>query len=125
MTTREKLRQHKRPIQLSLTTLIGDIIAGFWYAGIMHFPVTSGIAYTIGVTTTSGSSVPSGTSGTARLITFIAQVLLIPLGGAVFSLVTSRITAGHVQQQLDVHHKSLHDRLGKLLGEKSDGSGTT
>lgn len=118
MTTREKLRRHKRPIQLSLVTLIGDLITGVWYAGTLHFPVTSGIAYTIGVTTTSGSSVPAGTSGQARLITFLAQVLLIPLGGAVFSLVTSRITAGHVQGQLDEHHKSIHEKMDTILGKK-------
>jgi hypothetical protein len=121
MTARDKLRQHKRPLQLSALVIVGDILTGIWYAGVQHFPVTSGLAYTVGVTTTSGSSVPAGTSGTARFITLLAQVLLIPLGGAVLSLVTSRITAGHVRGQLEEHHKSIHEKIDKILGAKVKG----
>jgi hypothetical protein len=116
----ERLRKlwaaHKRAIQLFGFVAAGDALAGLWYAAVMGFPFTSGLCYTVGVTTTSGSSVPAGTSGTARLITLAAQVLLIPLAGAVFSLYTSHLTAGHVRTQLDAHHDGIHKKLDRLLG---------
>jgi hypothetical protein len=95
----------------------------FWYAAIEHIPVTSAICYMVGVTTTSGSSVPAGTSGTARLITLLGQVLLIPLAGAVFSLVTSHITAGHVEDRMRENHRGLHSKLDSLLRWKEDVGG--
>jgi hypothetical protein len=119
--TADFLHTHKRPLQLFGVVAVGDLAMAFWYAANQHIPVTSAVCYMVGVTTTSGSSVPSGTSGTARLITLLGQVLLIPLAGAVFSLVTSHITAGHVEDRMSVNHQGLHNKLDELLRWKRDG----
>lgn len=123
MKVRESTRRHKRPLQLLTGVAAGDVAAGVWYASFMHIPVTSGICYAIGVTTTSGSSVVFGTAGEARLITVLMQLLLIPLIGAVFSLASSAIAAhltttrvkAEVSAQLDDHHKSIHEKLDTVI----------
>jgi hypothetical protein len=61
-------------------------------------PVTSGLCYALGVATTSGSSVPAGTSPSARLVTAIIQVTIIPLFGASFSLFTSALASIHIRK---------------------------
>jgi hypothetical protein len=120
-----RVSRHKTPLSVILVVIILAAVAGTWYAGVEHIPVTSGICYALGVVTTSGSSVTAGTGGTARLITALSQLLLIPLGGAVFSMVTSRITSDHVRHELNSHHVSLHQKLDELLRHKGIPAGTS
>jgi hypothetical protein len=75
-----------------------DTLAGAWYAIVMHIPFTSGLCYAVGIATTSGSSVPSGASGKARLVTVLMQITIIPLFGATWSLFTSALGAVHVRE---------------------------
>jgi hypothetical protein len=106
---------HCTAIRLLGLVIAGVVAGGFWYAAAEKIPVTSGLCYAIGVITTSGSSVPAGTSGQARLVTVALQLLLIPLAGAVFSLATSGLTSARVAVHLEGHHRRLHDKLDKVL----------
>lgn len=82
-----------------------DAAAGCWFAAVEGLPVTSGLCYSLGIATTSGSSVPAS-GGMARLITALMQVTIIPLFGATFSLFTSGLSALHI--------RGLHRRLDDM-----------
>lgn len=84
-------------LTISLAAVL-DCLAGIWYAAVMGYPQTSGLCYALGVATTSGSSVPAGTSPQARLVTAVIQVTIIPLFGATFSLFTSALANIHIKR---------------------------
>lgn len=121
----ETLRTHRRAFILFAVVVVLDPLFGLWFAADQHLPDTSGMCYTLGVVSTSGSSVPPGTTGHARLITALTQLLLIPLGAAVISLFTAKITTervtadvtANVGTQLHEHHQKLHKRLDEHFGK--------
>lgn len=122
---REVLDKHRRAFTLMAVVVVLDPVFGLWYAADQNLPDTSGLCYTLGVVSTSGSSVAAGTLGHARLITALTQLLLIPLGAAVISLFTARITTERVGVQLDEHHSKLHKRLDDQLGKQAPDAGTS
>jgi hypothetical protein len=116
MTT---LKHHRIALVVIGVAAVLDAAAGFGYAYVMSFPATSGLCYALGVATTSDSSIPAGTSPSARLITVLIQLTIIPLFGAAFSLFTSWLGGLHVwaaERSMKIHFE---ERLKHHLGKGS------
>lgn len=113
------MKHHRIALYTITSAALLDTLASVWYASVMRFPITSGLCYALGVATTSGSSIPAGTSPRAHLVTALIQVTVLPLFGATFSLATSALSGllvtlserrikAHVEQRLR-HHLGKED----------------
>ena len=103
------MSHHRIALLVIAAAAVLDAGAGWWFAVAERIPVTSGLCYSLGVATTSGSSVPV-VNGTGRLVTCLIQVTIIPLFAATFSLFTSALSA--------IHIRGIHDRLDDMTGAK-------
>jgi len=130
---------HKVAIGVFTTAAALDCAAGAWYAHVQHYPFTSGLCYALGVATTSGSSVPSGTSPLAHLVTALIQLTILPLFAATVTLATAAIAAmlsafhirlardeikKHVEAKLAEHAKAMkqhaEERIALHIGKAKD-----
>lgn len=93
---------HHQRARKVLSLAIGlDICLGVAYAYADNVNVWQGLYYATGVATTSGNSPASPHGWLAYVVTTAMMLLIIPLFAATFSLVTTGLTADHVDKKHD------------------------
>lgn len=117
------MSHHRRALLVITVALLLDAAAGVWFAAAQHLPVRSGLAWALGTATTAGSRY-SPVNGWGDLIQAAAQVTVIPLFAATFSLFTSGLTSAHVRRSEDRIREHIENRLrhhpGATRGESDE-----
>lgn len=89
---------HRRALKVIALAALLDAALGAVYAQAMRISTWNGLYYATGIATTSGNSpdVPHG--WLPHAVTMLIMTTVIPLVAATFSLVTTGLTADHIDK---------------------------
>lgn len=80
-----------------ISAIAADVACGLLYAGAEHMAIGHGLFCAIGNAVTEGACTAPGTTA-GHWIDVVEFLLVVPLFAATFSLLTSGLTAGHVDR---------------------------
>lgn len=98
---------HRTALRVLALAVLVDAALGVAYAVSMRIDVWDGLYYATGIATTSGNSPNVPVGWLPHVLTMGMMCLVIPLFAATFSLVTTGLTADHV----DKRHLQMTARL--------------
>jgi hypothetical protein len=102
---------HQRALKVITLAVLLDAGLGAAYAASMHISTWRGLYYATGVATTSGNSPDTPVGWLPHLLTMLMMTTVIPLVAATFSLVTTGLTADHIDQK----HGEMTDHVTTTL----------
>ena len=111
-------RHHRRAIIVLAAAVILDVIFGIAYGIANHTGIGDGLYYATGVATTSGNSPALPVGWLPHVLTVLMMATIIPLFAAAFSLVTTGLTANHI----DTRHEELKAHVTGITSTASDGN---
>jgi hypothetical protein len=103
---------HRTAVKVIVLASALDAGLGIAYAQAMRISTWNGLYYATGVATTSGNSSDLPRGWLPHVLTMLMMTTVIPLVGATFSLVTTGLTADHV----DKRHKQMTDHVTTTAG---------
>ena len=107
------LNAHQRTaVKVIALAVVLDAALGTAYAQAMAISTWNGLYYATGVATTSGNSSDLPRGWLPHVLTMLMMTTVIPLVGATFSLVTTGLTAAHV----DKRHGEMTAHVTTTLG---------
>ena len=92
---------HRRALKVIALAALLDAGLGAAYAASMRISAWDGMYYATGVATTSGNSPDAPAGWLPHVITVMIMTTVIPLVAATFSLVTTGLTADHIDRRHD------------------------
>jgi len=98
---------HRRAVVVLLVAGTLDAIGGLLFSLTEHIAIGNGLFWAVGTATTAGagSIVPVNPAG--KTLAVLVELTVIPLFAATFSLITTRITEGHLKREAKVLHDCL------------------
>lgn len=105
---------HRTAFRVLLLAVLVDAALGIAYAVSMRISAGDGLYYATGIATTSGNSphIPAG--WLPHVLSMGMMCLVIPLFAAAFSLVTTGLTADHI----DKRHRQLTAPVSREAAER-------
>jgi hypothetical protein len=103
---------HRRALKVIALAVLLDAALGAVYAQAMRISTWDGLYYATGIATTSGNSSDLPHGWLPHVVTMLMMTTVIPLFGCTFSLVTTGLTADHV----DKRHKQMTDHVTTTAG---------
>jgi hypothetical protein len=103
---------HERAAKVITLAVLLDAALGAAYAASMHISTWRGMYYATGVATTSGNSPDTPVGWLPHVLTMLMMTTVIPLVAATFSLVTTGLTADHI----DRRHEQIADHVTTTAG---------
>lgn len=98
---------HRRAMYVLFTAVALDVVLGLVFAAAQHVSAWEGLYYATGTALTVGADIaPHG--WLPHALTVAMEVTVLPLFASVLALVTTGLTADHV----DTRHEELKQKLG-------------
>jgi hypothetical protein len=90
---------HRTALRVLILAILVDAALGVAYAASMSISVWDGLYYATGIATTSGNSPQTPVGWLPHALSMSMMCLVIPLFAAAFSLVTTGLTADHIDKR--------------------------
>jgi hypothetical protein len=103
---------HRTALRLIALAVLLDAALGAAYGQAMRIGTWNGLYYATGIATTSGNSPDTPVGWLPHALTMCMMCLIIPLFAATFSLVTTGLTADHI----DRRHRQMADHVTTTAG---------